>query len=137
MSEIAKNSQRKRIRTLDKAIDLRADFESLPRGTVTRRVTDILVPLGALIVSIAFVAFGMSSGKDLNVLLGEWRTGVVVLAGAALLFSYTLWLQLGLQNRKTIEELKRLHETNDALATRIKRRLARGEVKFPTRRKAT
>jgi hypothetical protein len=90
-----------------------------------KRTTGLWISVCALVASIAIAVIGAASGQDLERVLGEWRFGVVVLLGAALLFSYTLWLHLALNARSKAKELEQLHVSNARLADEIHNHLER------------
>jgi hypothetical protein len=80
----------------------------------------LLMILGA---SVAIAVVGFASGEDLNALLGQWRTGVVLLAGTALLFLHAVWLQSLLRFRSDVEDVADRQAANRELLSDIGRRL--------------
>jgi len=79
-----------------------------------------LMILGA---SLSIAVIGFASGEDLNALLGQWRTGVVLLAGTALLFLHAVWLQSLLRFRSDVEDVADRQAANRELLSDIGRRL--------------
>jgi len=69
---------------------LRADME---RELRLRHRLSWGVSLAVLALSILIAGIGAAANVDLMAMLGQWRTGVVVLVGAALLFSFSVLLQ--------------------------------------------
>jgi hypothetical protein len=96
-----------------------------------RRSTMIWKSSAILIGALTFAIVGYAVSADINTLLGDWRPGVLVLAGVALLFTYVVRLQLAVQNKIKIEKLEQLHKFNLELAERIHRRMSNGS---PARR---
>jgi len=75
---------------------LRANME---RELARRNRLSFLTSTIVLGVSIIVAVIGLGSAVNFDSLLGEWRYGVITLAGAAFLFSYTIWLHFALEHR--------------------------------------
>jgi hypothetical protein len=73
--------------------------EAMERELRFRQRMNWGISLIVLALSIVIAGIGASRSIDLNALLGEWRAGVVVSVGAALLFSFTILLQRLVQGR--------------------------------------
>jgi drug/metabolite transporter (DMT)-like permease len=89
------------MRTSDKPLD-----ESLPSmrramelELARRKYISWLTTFVVLALSIFIAALSLVSGADLNAALGEWRVGVVIILGAAFLFSFAMFLQYWTQSR--------------------------------------
>jgi hypothetical protein len=90
---------------------LRADME---RELTLRHRMNWGVTLAVLALSIIISGIGATGGIDLLAVLGEWRTGVLVLTGAAFLFSFTVLLQQLVQGRSE-RDLKFKRELSDSI----------------------
>ncbi|HJZ43826.1 MAG TPA: hypothetical protein VJ233_08900 [Hyphomicrobiaceae bacterium] len=91
---------------------LRADME---RELTLRHRINWGVTLVVLTLSIIISGIGATGGIDLLAALGQWRTGVLVLTGAALLFSFAILLQHLVQSRSE-RDLKYARELSDSLS---------------------
>ena len=88
---------------------LRAEME---RELALRHRLNWGTTLAVLTLSIVISAIGARAGIDVLAALGEWRTGVLVLTGAALLFSFAILLQ-HLVERRGERDLKYARELSD------------------------
>lgn len=83
------------------------------------------VTLCVLVVCVFIAAAAFGEGQSVEQMLGEWRTGVIVFGGAALLFAYTVWMNAYFRFQRDMVAAEHRQQQNRDLLDDLDRRLSR------------